>query len=88
MNVAFTDTGDIYIWDILRRVKEIFQISHPLLFFYYDYAQDTEVCLHTDDHTFIHHSSILKESKYALIQIWSLLEQKHKFPTKPSQIQS
>ena len=69
MNVVFTDTGDIYIWDILRRVQEIFQFSHPLLFYYYDYAQDTEVCLQTDNHTFVHHSSILKESKDVIIQI-------------------
>lgn len=62
MSVALTDNGDIYVWDILRRVKETFQLPDPALFFYYDYLQDAEVCLHTDDHSFVHHAALLKES--------------------------
>ena len=40
MSVALMDNGDIYVWDILRRVKETFQLADPVLFFYYDYLQD------------------------------------------------
>lgn len=54
------DNGDIYVWEILRRVKETFQLPEPVRFFYYDYIQDAEVCLHTDDHLFVHHSALLK----------------------------
>lgn len=62
MSVLVSSAGEVYIWDILRRIKEVFQLQEPIFFFYYDHLQATEVCLHSNDHCLVHHSSLINDS--------------------------